>query len=202
MHLTGGILRHFRAFTTPEQNPAPEVLSMSAHPQVTRAVGRLQLELHVQNLNYEEGSLLTMSLQLDFVEKRIKEDIEFFTNRRNYNRKMAFRFSIFPAILSTIATIAIGVQDKFNLLWLPVVALVASGIASVLGAWQSLFANRTLWATNNSTLADLYKLQWDIEYRKADQDSPIKKEETDAYYERLSRIHDEAEDALQQVYKV
>ena len=40
MHLTGGILRHFRAFSTPEQNPALEVLSTPAHPQVTLAVGR------------------------------------------------------------------------------------------------------------------------------------------------------------------
>ena len=110
-----------------------------------------------------------MSPQLDFIEKRIQEDIAFFTNRRNFNRKMAFRFSLFPAILSTIATFAIGIEDKFDVLLLPVIALVASGIASVLGAWQSLFSNRTLWAANNSTLADLYKLQWDIEYRMADE---------------------------------
>ena len=38
MHLTGGILRHFRAFSTPEQNPALEVLSQPAHPQVTQTV--------------------------------------------------------------------------------------------------------------------------------------------------------------------
>ena len=143
-----------------------------------------------------------MSLQLDFIEKRIKEDIGFFTDRRSYNRKMAFRFSLFPAILSTIATIAIGIEDKFNISWLPVVAIVASGIASVLGAWQSLFANRTLWAANNSTLADLYKLQWDIEYRKADKNSPMEKEEIGSYFERLGKIHDEAENALQQAYKV
>lgn len=142
-----------------------------------------------------------MSPQLDFIEKRIQEDIAFFTNRRNFNRKMAFRFSLFPAILSTIATIAIGIEDKFDILWLPVIALVASGIASVLGAWQSLFANRTLWAANNSTLADLYKLQWDIEYRMADEVSPLQKDEIDAYYERLSKIHDKAEEALQQTYK-
>jgi hypothetical protein len=41
VHLTGGILRHFRAFSTPEQNPALEVLSTPAHPQVTQAVGWL-----------------------------------------------------------------------------------------------------------------------------------------------------------------
>jgi len=39
VHLTGGILRHFRAFSTPEQNPALGVLSRPAHPQVTQAVG-------------------------------------------------------------------------------------------------------------------------------------------------------------------
>jgi hypothetical protein len=38
VHLTGGILRHFRALSTPEQNPALEVLSTPAHPQVTLAV--------------------------------------------------------------------------------------------------------------------------------------------------------------------
>jgi hypothetical protein len=31
MWLTMGILRHFRAFSTPEQNPALEVLFTSAH---------------------------------------------------------------------------------------------------------------------------------------------------------------------------
>jgi len=36
--LTGGILRHFRAFSTPEQNPALGVLSPPAHPQVTQTV--------------------------------------------------------------------------------------------------------------------------------------------------------------------
>ncbi len=40
VHLTGGILRHFRAFSTPEQNPALEVLSTPAHPQVTQTVRR------------------------------------------------------------------------------------------------------------------------------------------------------------------
>ena len=41
VHLTGGILRHFRAFSTPKQNPALEVLSTPAHPQVTQTVGWL-----------------------------------------------------------------------------------------------------------------------------------------------------------------
>jgi hypothetical protein len=39
VYLTGGILRHFRHFSTPEQNPAPGFLSTPAHPQVTPTVG-------------------------------------------------------------------------------------------------------------------------------------------------------------------
>jgi hypothetical protein len=40
VHLTGGILRHFQTFSTPEQNPALKVLSTPAHPQVTQTVGQ------------------------------------------------------------------------------------------------------------------------------------------------------------------
>jgi hypothetical protein len=40
VHWTLGILGHFRAFPTPEQNPALGVLSRPAHPQVTQTVGR------------------------------------------------------------------------------------------------------------------------------------------------------------------
>jgi hypothetical protein len=43
VQLTGGILRHFRAFSTPEQNPTLEVLSTPAHPQVTQTVGQLSV---------------------------------------------------------------------------------------------------------------------------------------------------------------
>ena len=39
VHLTGGILRHFRAFSTPEQNPAPKPSPSPARQQVTQAVG-------------------------------------------------------------------------------------------------------------------------------------------------------------------
>jgi hypothetical protein len=38
---TVGILRHFRAFSTPEQNPALKVLSTPAPPPLTQAVSRL-----------------------------------------------------------------------------------------------------------------------------------------------------------------
>jgi len=42
VHLTGGILRHFQAFSTPEQNPALKVLSHPTHPQVTQSVRKIK----------------------------------------------------------------------------------------------------------------------------------------------------------------
>jgi hypothetical protein len=44
VHLTGGILRHFQALSTPKQNPALEVLSMPAYPQVTPIVRQICYE--------------------------------------------------------------------------------------------------------------------------------------------------------------
>lgn len=38
MHLTSGILRHFRDFYTPELDLPREVYSTSAHPQVIKPV--------------------------------------------------------------------------------------------------------------------------------------------------------------------
>jgi hypothetical protein len=142
-----------------------------------------------------------MENQLKFVEDLIKKDIEFYEGKRNFNRKATFRLTIFPASLSAISTIAIGIQDKIKEEWLLIIAIIASGTSSILGAWQSLFANKTLWAANNATLADLYKLDWKIQYRKADVKNSISKQEVDDYYLQLMKIHDEAEAALQLSYK-
>lgn len=42
--MTGGILRHFQALSTPKQNPVLEVLSTPAHPQVTQTVRLLNYQ--------------------------------------------------------------------------------------------------------------------------------------------------------------
>jgi len=56
VHLTGGIWGIFGLFSTREQNPALEVLSTPAHPQVTRTTEkfvRLQLLLKKPQLVFE-----------------------------------------------------------------------------------------------------------------------------------------------------
>ncbi len=53
MHLTGGILRRFRALPSPKQNPALEVVSTPAHPQVTQAVETVE-KVPFQKLIFEK----------------------------------------------------------------------------------------------------------------------------------------------------
>jgi hypothetical protein len=141
-----------------------------------------------------------VSTQLDYVEQQIAEDISRFERRRDFNRNAAFRFTIVPAGLTAFATVAIGAEDKLGMPWLSILAMIATGIASVLGAWQSLFANRRLWYANNATLAGLYDLKWDTEYRKRDDSSAIAKPEIDDYFTRLKAIRNAAEEALQRAY--
>ena len=40
VHLTGGILRHFWAFSTPKRNPAPKPSPRSVRQSVTQTVGQ------------------------------------------------------------------------------------------------------------------------------------------------------------------
>ena len=78
--------------------------------------------------------------------------------------------------------------------------MIASGAASVLGAWQAFFSNRKLWVANNTTLAAIYELQWDIAFRKADTGTPITKAEIDRFFDRSKQISNDAEQALASAY--
>ncbi|HEX6185812.1 MAG TPA: SLATT domain-containing protein [Pyrinomonadaceae bacterium] len=132
---------------------------------------------------------------LGFVEEAIQQSINFFNSRRNYNRRMALLFTIMPTSLSAIATVLIGASEKLQLKWPLIVAMTATGAATVLGAWHELFSNRKLWVANNSTLAGLYKLQWDIGFRK-EKTAPLTQTEVDAFYARFQQIQDDAEQVL------
>jgi len=135
---------------------------------------------------------------LEYIEKRVGSSIGFFNNRRNSNRRWAILLILVPTALSAAATVLIGASEKLALdaKWPLVLAMVASGAATVLGAWKDLFSNRKLWVENNSTLAQLYQLQWDMEYRKENTGVPITQAEVDAFYSRFQKIQDNAEQVL------
>jgi hypothetical protein len=143
---------------------------------------------------------MSANTQLDFVEGQLKVHTDFYTNRRNFNRRAAFRLTVLPASLSAIATVLVGASEKLGTTWPSILAMIASGAASVLGAWQAFFSNRKLWVANNATLATIYELQSDIEFRKADTSTPITKAEIDRFYDRSKQISNDAEQALASAY--
>ena len=75
--------------------------------------------------------------------------------------------------------------------WLAVVALIASGLATMVVALEALFAHRRLWSINNIALAELEKLKRDLEYRRAD---------VDQFYGKLSKSLDDADRSWISVY--
>ncbi len=135
--------------------------------------------------------------QLQYVKAEVDREIGLYTQRKHFNRKAAFAFTVVPATLAALATVSIGASEKLGNQWLPILAMVATGIASILGAWESLFSNRKLWRVNNIALTSLYELQSDIAYREKAADKPITQEETDQYFARLKAIRNEGEKSYQ-----
>lgn len=136
--------------------------------------------------------------QMDYVKDQVDCDIDLYSQRKRFNRRAAFWFTVVPASLAAFATVAIGASEKLGNVWLPVLAMMATGVASILGAWDSLFSNRKLWRINNAALTSLYELKSDIEYREKAVGNPITAQETDQYFQRLKAIRAEGEKSYQQ----
>lgn len=135
--------------------------------------------------------------QLTYVTEQIKYEIDLYTKRKKFNRKAAFAFTVIPASLAAFATVAIGASERLDRPWLPIFAMIATGAASVLGAWEALFSNRKLWRINNVALTSLYKLKSEIEYREKAAGRSITEQETDQYFARLLEIRKEGEQSYQ-----
>lgn len=137
---------------------------------------------------------MTSPSQIEYVKQQIDHEIGQYSARKHFNRRAAFAFTVVPATLAAFATVAIGAADKLRIDWLPLLAMVATGIASILGAWEALFSNRKLWVVNNSALTGLYALKSEIEFRELDQSSPLTKEEVLSYFEKLKLVRQQGED--------
>ncbi len=137
------------------------------------------------------------STQLEFVKQEIEREIDLYTKRKHYNRRAAFAFTVVPATLAAFATVAIGAADRLGIVWLPLLAMIATGIASILGAWEALFANRRLWRVNNLALTALYEIKSDIEFRELDSSAALSPQEVAAFFERLKAVRQQGETGYQ-----
>jgi hypothetical protein len=131
---------------------------------------------------------MATSPQLDYVKREIDREIDLYTQRKHYNRRAALGFTVVPASLAAFATVAIGAADKLKVDWLPLLAMVATGVASILGAWEAMFSNRKLWQVNNRALTGLYEVKSDIEFRELDLSRPISELEVAGFFGRLKEV--------------
>jgi len=109
---------------------------------------------------------------------------------------MALGFTVISTSMSALATVSIGVSEKLSVKWFLIVALIASGFATVLGAWEGMFANRKLWVVTGTTLAQLEELKWDLDYRR-EKSAPVTSDEIDAFNSRFKKITQASESAWQ-----
>lgn len=140
--------------------------------------------------------------QLDFVIAEVEREIGYFRWKRNYNRTMALVFICAAAVLSALATVSLGASKMLNRPGLEVVALVATGLATVIGAVAAVMSHRKLWHINNVALAALSKLQWDIQYRVANEQQTIYQSEIDGFYSRFMGIIEEADKSWIATYAI
>jgi hypothetical protein len=135
---------------------------------------------------------LETNSQLAFILDELERNLVFFRHKLNYTKIFTSLFVASGVSLSAIATITLGASRMTQVSWLAVVALIASGLATVFAALEALFAPQRLWSISNVALAELEKLKRDLEYRQADP-KPIQRAEVDEFYGRLSKTLDGAD---------
>ena len=139
--------------------------------------------------------------QIEYVTEQVNLSRDFFRGKRNYNRRMTTLFIGTASVLSAVATVSLGATKMVGIQWLEVIALVASGLATVIGAIEALFSHRKLWHINNVAMGGLDKLNRDIEFRKAN-GKAIDEQEAGGFYARLSEILEEADNSWVSTYSV
>ena len=94
----------------------------------------------------------------DIVKQEVERTLDALSRHKCWKRRASFWFTISAATLSAISTVAIGLSETFDIKLLLGMALVSSGIATVIGAWEGFFPNRKLMVANNVTIAALEEL--------------------------------------------
>ena len=135
--------------------------------------------------SHPESSQFPESLQ--FLEEEIDKRLRFFKERNKGNRRWALIFAVLPAGLSASATVAIALSDRLEFTNLLVVAIIATSLATVFSAWESLFSNRKLWLVAGIAIGELHALKSQIEYEKV-KSASIEQKRVDQLHETFKQI--------------
>jgi hypothetical protein len=125
--------------------------------------------------------------QLIFVQKKVDEQIKYFTDKRARNKRMTIMFVVASASLSTVATVAIGVSKYLEITWLSIIALIASGLSTIVAACEALLSFRQQWTINNMALVPLWELQRCIAFRTLETRA-VEQDEVNNFFAQFNKI--------------
>ena len=109
------------------------------------------------------------SEQLAYLKEQINKRIKGIDSSRIYYRKISFWSYMSISIFAAISTIILGLNlDELG--EVPrIIAIIITGIISIISAYNSFFDNRELWIVNNIALNRLYKLRFEMDFDERDQ---------------------------------
>jgi Protein of unknown function (DUF4231) len=106
--------------------------------------------------------------QYSFLKDYISEDVNTFERHMKISRWMALWLRLFIAVFSATATILIGLQGNAHfgsyVAQLSALALVASGMSTVLSTWDGLFDYKGDWERYKLTYGQLHGLLIRLEF--------------------------------------
>lgn len=125
---------------------------------------------------------------LNFIEDQIQKRISSFDEKRKFNRKKAFQFTLFTALLAAATTFLIALSQTYSSKLISAISLATSSGMTVLTAWDGLYSYKRRWIQNNDTLMKLYELNSDVQYGKALYGDEMRLEAIDEFYKRYQEI--------------
>lgn len=139
---------------------------------------------------------------LDYLETELCNRIHNFGSSRKFYRSSNNAVILATSTLSALATVLIGMNQKWINPWISVVAMVCSAGTTVVAAYDGFLRSRDLWILNNDTWVALMKLQSHILYCKKRASGPLSQQEIDAFfahYDQLLMHHNLAWRALRTI---
>jgi hypothetical protein len=125
--------------------------------------------------------------EVEFLRKRLQQEIDSFRQRRASNRAKAFLVKIVTVALGALATVAIGIKSylpsKYEP-WLSAFALCVTAVIPIVATWEAFFDHRWLWIQYTATLGMLYSLSDELEYAIATE-LPLGQTKLDDLYARF-----------------
>jgi len=101
---------------------------------------------------------------LQYLKSKINERINRFTKRRDCYRKKSLYIFLIISILSAVTSVVLGLNISGCEETLRIIALIISGIVTVVSAYNAFFDNKQMWINYNNTLNEFYKLNFEIEF--------------------------------------